>query len=207
MLRQLKCGHGAVRPWPNPAWPRAAQSKHGEVAGRDSGRPQTEREAAGYANEVGLRQKGVSGVAWRQRLEQKVNYTNESVEIQICSLPLLPHPTCWGRQEETLRPWIKVVNIVKYLHPARKFPLFRRLQSKMVLPQVQKVVLNTWKKNVSTSLHATPLWHLGWIIWVVVERCWWGRNLLTQTWLTKDVYWRELRHQSSTAVCPFSLPT
>lgn len=32
-LHQLKRGHGAARPWPNPTWPRAAQSKQGEVAG------------------------------------------------------------------------------------------------------------------------------------------------------------------------------
>lgn len=60
------------------------QSKQGEVAGERQG------EAAGYANEVGLRQKGVSGVARRQRRERKVNYTNESVELWSRSLPRLP---------------------------------------------------------------------------------------------------------------------
>lgn len=54
---------------------------------RDSGRPRTEGQAVGYVNEVGLRQKGVSGVARRQRREQKVNYTNESVAHRNCSLP------------------------------------------------------------------------------------------------------------------------
>lgn len=87
--RQLKRSHGPginmAQQWRSPTCPPTPPPPHPPTNpwSRRVNRLKGERlraEAAGYANEPGLRQEGVNGVAplWR---EQKVNYINKSLEL------------------------------------------------------------------------------------------------------------------------------
>lgn len=101
---------------------------------------------------------------WSRKLTTQINQWRSGTVRSPCCLILPAEGDRKRRCDPELkwRIWILLENYVLS-------PLFSRLQLKKVLPQVQKVVLNTWKEYVSTSLPATPLWHLGWITWVVVE--------------------------------------